>query len=238
MIVKTDAMNVSLNNAGTFQGQPAQSVTQNAPGSPKPSRESAQGRLKTAAQRLGVERALGDALSIAQMSQNIIQQAISISQRLRGIAAEAMSTGRVDAGALSEVMAGMRNALGNYGGDVAAPLRTYAVHAGAALELPDIRGELRSLNDVGAGISAGNFTQGERIEATARSLSEKMTAFKRSEEKIINLMRETGASNTGIGSLTAREMASRASSIIVNNPSSALAAQGNISYSAADRLMA
>lgn len=237
MIIKTDVMNVSPDNPRTVQRQAAHSASRNIPVHPKPTRATEQSRLKTAAQRFGMERALGDALSIAQMSQNIIQQAVSISLRLKSIASEAVSTGTVNAGALSEVMADMRNALGNHGGDVATPLRSYAVPAGNAVQMPDIRGEIRSLNDIGADMNAGNYSQKTRIEATERALGEKMTAFKQSEEKIINLMRETGAGYAGAGRLQANELASRAGSFIVSNPGSALTAQGNISHSSADRLM-
>ncbi|MBN2158147.1 MAG: hypothetical protein JW807_02040 [Spirochaetes bacterium] len=237
MIIRTDVMNVSPNDAHRSQESSVRPESRHLSNRPEHSQESEQSRLKTAEHRLGVKRSLGEALSIAQMSQNIIQQAISISSRLKSIASEAISTGKVDSAALNEVMATMRNTLGDFGRGIAAPLRSYAAPPPKIVEMPDLRAEIRSLNDISADIRAGNYSQRGRIDAIQRALNEKMTAFKHSEEKITNLMRETGAGAIGIGRITGNELASMARSVIVNNPGTALAAQGNISPSAADRLM-
>ena len=58
--------------------------------------------------RLRRERSLENALSIAQISQQLIQKVMTITQQLKQIANQAMTTGRVNTDELNRVVADIR----------------------------------------------------------------------------------------------------------------------------------
>ncbi len=71
--------------------------------------------------RLQRERALGDALSIAQMSQSVIQKAMNVTSRLRSIASQAFGGSGVNTEDLNRVLSQIDNIIGEYGESVPTP---------------------------------------------------------------------------------------------------------------------
>lgn len=193
---------------------------------------------KNITERLGIERSLGDALSIAQMSQNVIQRAISISQRLKSIAATAMATGSVNTQALTEAMYDIRSAMGNYGEQVPNPVQPVTAPSAKIIEMPDIHGTLSTVRDIAANIGGGDFDQTLQLQDAGKSLAGHLKSFRIAEERITSLMKETTAGYATVSGIRSAELLGQIKSAMETNPDHALSIQGNINHATAVRLMA
>jgi hypothetical protein len=181
-----------------------------------------------------MDRALGEALGIAQLSQNIIQRALTVSMRLRSIAASAVITGSVNDSALSEAMSDIRGVLEDYGERLPSPPRT--APSGAGIELPDIRGPVGALRDVAVALGRGEHRQERALDDINGGLAERAITLSRSEDTLVRLM-GNGRSVEVLDETSANRLATSAVNFITVSPSSAVMAQGNISLAYADRLI-
>ncbi len=231
MIIKTDIKNLSLDKAAYARkapdAPPSRNIQENTPLS-----------TKSISDRLSIERALGDALSIAQMSQNVIQKAISISSRLKGIAAAAMATGSVNTLALHETLNDIRSTMDVYGEKVPSPLQSGTAPSAKIIEIPDMRAALSSVRDIAGALEEGNYNQSDKAEAAARNLNELLTKYRIAENRITDLMRETAAGYTPATPTRSGELLGQITAAIRSNPDYALSVQGNINHTVAERLMA
>ena len=200
-------------------------------------RETARISTKSINNRLSIDRSLSDALSIAQMSQNVIQRAMSISLRLKSIASDAIFSGRINTQALTETLSDIRSALGDYGEPVPNPVQPFAMRSVKIVEMPDISREIKSLRDITRNLQNGDFAQTGRIEAVSRSLNDKLKAFKASEEKITDVLQTTTAGYDSGQQTHIPELTSRVRAVIEASPGLALTAQGNISHATASRFI-
>jgi hypothetical protein len=182
-----------------------------------------------------MERSLGDALSIAQVSQGLIQRVLAISLRLKNIATEAMSTGKLNMDELNIALADIKSTLGGYGESIANPPQASEGTPVAIPEVPDLSVEMRSIQDIAADMKGGASDVGEKIETLGKSLNEKSRVLKLSEEGIVNLMRES-APRFAPGSIDSGELLTRIKADMEKNPGQALAIQGNIRNQAAGKL--
>ncbi|HOD15086.1 MAG TPA: hypothetical protein PK307_05370 [Spirochaetota bacterium] len=188
--------------------------------------------------RAGFERALGDAFSIAQMSQNIIQRAMTISSQLKSIAANAIASGRINTQELAATLSEMRSALGRYGEQAAAPPQINAPSSVKIPEIPDISAEMKSLREISTGFQEGRFDRVSEIDGVIGRLGDKLAASVAAGDAIAGLMKGTGDAGRLEQPVPPGALAARVTEKIVSNPGTALAAQGNINYTTADRLMA
>jgi hypothetical protein len=205
---------------------------------PKPSVAQAGARVTPPPpNRPGIERALGDALSIAQMSQDIIQRAMTISLQLKSIAASAIASGRINQTELSQALSEMRTALGRYGEDIPPPAQASSLRSARVPDMPDISAELKSLRDVATDMNNGTIDRAAALDGVTRGLGAKLTAFRTAGDAIAAQMRESSTAGAAGEQVPLHELVSRIKGHIAANPASALSAQGNINYTAADRLM-
>ncbi len=231
MIIKTDVRNISLDKAPLARNAPDLPIARN-------EGENQRISMKNITNRLSIERSLGDALSIAQMSQNVIQKAISISLRLRNIATTAMASGSVNTQALTEALYDVRSAIGAYGEQVANPVQPATALSAKIIEMPDIGGTLSSVRDIAGSIQNGDFNQKERIEAVNRNLTDHLKNYRIAENRITDLMRETTAGYSPPTRIRSDELVGQIKAAIGINPDYALSVQGNINHATAERLMA
>jgi hypothetical protein len=230
MIIKTDVRNISISKPPMARNAAdvSQTVKNRQPDSTP---------LKDINNRLRIDRSLGDALSIAQMSQNIIQRAMAVSLRLKNIASTAIASGNVNTQALSEALSDIRSALSNFGEQVPNPVQLYTIPSAKNVEMPEIRGEMKSIRDITHNLENGNYAQAGRIESVYGALNDKLKAFRATEDKITALMKEMTAGYASNDRAHSGELASHVKAVIIANPEYALAAQGNINHDAAGRLM-
>jgi len=232
MIIKTDIKNLSLGNASFIRKTTDVPLYRDIQENPRLS-------TKSISDRLSVERSLGDALSIAQMSQNVIQKALSISSRLKGIAAAAMATGSVNTQALNETLNDIRSTMDFYGEKVPSPMQSGAAPSSAKIiEIPDMREALSSVRDLAGTLEKGIYNQSDRIEALSRNLNDLLTQYRITENRITDLMRETAAGFTPATPTRSGELLGKITAAITSNPDYALSVQGNINHNVAERLMA
>ena len=94
------------------------------------------------------ERSLNDALSIAHMSQSIIQKAMNISSKLRSIALNAMSTGRVNIPELNQALTEIDFSMREYGEKIVAPAQSFRSRPVVIEDTPNINKDLVRLMDL------------------------------------------------------------------------------------------
>ncbi|OHD67741.1 MAG: hypothetical protein A2W19_12990 [Spirochaetes bacterium RBG_16_49_21] len=104
--------------------------------------------LYTKNSRLNAERSAGEALSIAHMSQNLIQRALAVARRLQGIASEALSTGKINIQGVNEALSDIRFVLGNFGESVTAPVQSPGRPMAKIPGVPEITDEKRAMKDI------------------------------------------------------------------------------------------
>ena len=230
MIIKSDLRNISIANAPATRNS---AVVSGAGKSRQPDALT----HEALANRFRMERSLGDALSIVQMSQNVIQRAISISGQLKNIASNAIASGKVNTQALDEALSEMKSTFTAYGQQVANPGQLYTMPSAKIVEIPDIRSEMKSIRDITYNLENKNYAQTGRIESVNAALNEKLKAFGAAENKITALMRDFGTDSMPSPQTHSLELASRVTSVIIANPEFALTAQGNINHNAAGRLI-
>jgi len=221
MIIRTDLKNISMHKPPASLKPPAFN------------KHSYHVANKANANGMMMERSLGDALSIALMSQNLIQRVLAISFRLKNIAAEALSTGKIDTMEMDDAMSDIKNALGGFGESVAGPLLSSAGAPVAGVEMPDLSSEMKSIQDIAVDLKSGSTNVADRIDILTRNLNEKSRALKISEGNIINSMGETAPYNAP--NIRSEELISRITTEIEKNPAHALFIQGNISHRAAGK---
>ena len=230
MIIKTDVRNISFSKAPVTRNTVDISTTAK-------NRQPDSIPLKDINSRLRIERSLGDALSIAQMSQNVIQRAMAVSLRLKNIASTAIASGNVNTQALNEALSDIRSTLSNFGEQVPNPVQLYTIPSAKIVEMPDIRSEMKSIRDITNNLENGNYAQASRIESVYGALNDKLKAFRVTEDNINALMKDMTAGYIPNDRARSGELTSHLKAVIVANPEYALAAQGNINHNAAGRLM-
>jgi hypothetical protein len=233
------AVCIMIRSADALNSTTIRSRINPAGSAPKPSAAQSGTRLSAPAPgRPGIERALGDALSIAQMSQNIIQRAMTISLQLKSIAASAIASGRVNAPDLAQALSEMRSALGRYGEELTGPAQLSTGTSAKIPNMPDISSEMKSLREISDDFRKGAYDRVTAIDVVIRGLGDKLPAFKTAGDAITALMRESSPAGTYEKPVYPRELVSQIKEHLAANPAKALLAQGNINYTAADRLMA
>ncbi len=180
------------------------------------------------------ERALSDALSIAQMSFSIIQQAMEVSSRLRNIASQSMTSGRVDMAELQVAISQIPEGIRDSGRSISSPVQT----APAPMELPatETAADTVRLRGIAENMTGGTIPQAGEFDDLQKRLSGRASVI---EKNIAEISREMGLISGNYGSLASGspERISLASDSILSRPGQALISQGNISHDAVNHLL-
>ena len=207
---------------------------------PAPSKQAPAGRQTNRTQQTTrpnkpiTQRSLGDAMSIAQISQNLIQRALSISIKLKNIANDAISTGKIDMQGLNEALTDINNTLGGVGEVVTTPVKSSAAPTVKNIEIPDLANEIRAVRHIAMNIKNGRPDQTGEFDALDKNLYVKLDINATAQKKIAALI-NSAASDYAAPAPDARELTARIKTSMDDNPQSALAVQGNISHHAAAR---
>jgi len=184
--------------------------------------------------RLNMERTLGDALSIAQVSRSLIQKAMEVSSRLRNIAASAMTTGNIDTDELDNAMADISSSMGRFGESVTAPVHTFKDADDRSFRIDSVDREMGVIKDLAGKMAEGNIPPMREFDLAESDLTEKNEALGLTIDRISDSMVTVAGqygNNSGndidavVGGLVKD---------IVSSPEAALLAQGNISHDAAN----
>ena len=177
------------------------------------------------------ERAQIDALIIAQVSRDIIQRAMTISARLQSVASAAFTTGKVDTLEVRNQVSFIENDITDYGGTISSPVSVplpEQADRGAALE------EFSRLKNSGHDLMSGQMVNPQVFADITENLSGEYDSLGKSIDAYYSGFR---TSITGGSGIEAAESAGRNLSLsIVDNPSQALYAQGNLNQEVAGNL--
>lgn len=178
------------------------------------------------------EKALIDALAIAQSSREIVQKALNVSSRLMSLASEAMITGRVNMDEVSSQMLSLNSSMGAYGESVSFPVQ------GTPVTVDEVKVKLDEsfarIKEKGTALLNGKRIPPEdfkpimadlkgvtsEIDGKVKSYSAELGSGKVIEDVNFNY--------TGLNRSTAE--------MVIGNPVQSLGAQGNINYEMAGKL--
>ena len=181
-------------------------------------------------ERLGAEKGLGDALSLVQASQSIIQKALVVTSQLKNMASRALNTGKINQNEVSRMQSEINSSIRDFGHAVTIP-----VQSGNPYGIPDLKDSMDGLKGISAKLGSGNMPSGEEITKVSDGLKTKFKSLEKSEKSLNNSIigsvnfapSKINDAGTAIDDLKSR---------ITQNPSGALAAQGNINRGNASRL--
>jgi hypothetical protein len=180
--------------------------------------------------KLQRDRAMIDALTIAQSSRALIQKAMDISARMRTIAYQAMTTGSVDMQELGTEIAGIQGTMQAYGEIVSVPVNNSPGRG----DLPD--NFTQQLADMGA--AAEKLAAGNRVDPeTFSQINNNLSAFSAdNNKKISEIASGMGLSEKHKAAINNEVDASRTAELLVTNPEMSLTVQGNINPEAVKAL--
>ncbi len=176
------------------------------------------------------ERSYNNALSVAQMSQNLVQKAINISHRLRSIAAEAMISGNLNRDELTTAISEIRSSITQNS-------TVDAVVQPATLpqpDVPDAGKELQFLQTAAESMSGGDIPPPEAFDTTIAGLEAKSRTISTTELDILQSL--SASTRRASYDISPAQQVDGIHTVIANNPASALSAQGNVDRNFALRL--
>lgn len=185
--------------------------------------------------RPAFDRAMGDALTIAQVSHSLVQKAIAISSELRAIAAEALNTGKVNRALLDNTIASVNTIITDYGKQVVAPVAADAnPHLG---EMPRSMGVLQDLEQNGRLIASAPAEADKNIENVRKSLDLHSLGIISHVDSLADDLQNAYGLTGGKTAGEQETKAARTSSLIAANPAGALVAQGSLNPENVGRLL-
>ncbi len=175
------------------------------------------------AAKLQRDRAIADALAIAQSSRQIIQKAMDASYRLRAIAFEAMTTGRVNMDDLAVEVAGIRGDLAGYGESISVPVD----RSSPAARTGEVVGEsLQKLADYAVELESGRMVKPDLFTAVANDLK---PVIQETDVEIKSYASQFSGARIMNSSTDYVKLNSSTAGLITGNPATGIAAQGNLS---------
>ena len=178
------------------------------------------------------ERSTIDALTIAQMSRELVQKAMNVSSRLMSIASEAMRTGRVDINEMNSQISNIQGSMSNYGEKVSVPVSN-SVPVTDDFRMKMDR-SLVTLREAATDIAAGRPVKADVFETVTKGLKQVASELDSrikvyaSEFRNVKSVESTGINYAVLNRNTAE--------IISHNPVRALVSQGNINNEIAGKL--
>lgn len=135
--------------------------------------------------RLQRERAFGDALSIAQMSNSIIQKVMNVTSRLRSIALQAFRGSGVKADDLNQALSQIDNLIGEYGESVSKPVITGRQETGSSIVT--VVENLKSIMENAVGMKPDGRSNFINIDAQL----ERLSGMEKASTKEIEIVKES-----------------------------------------------
>jgi len=112
------------------------------------------------------DRAIAEALAMAQASRQIIQKALFVSTRLKDAALEAMTTGRANIDEISRDIGGIQGYLSNYGESISISFNREAFQGDRAL----LKGSLDKIKNYSLALSEGKNPAPDTLSTVAKEL--------------------------------------------------------------------
>ena len=172
--------------------------------------------------KLQRDRAMIDALTIAQSSRALIQKAMDISARMRTIAFQAMTTGSVNVQELGTEIAGIQGTMQTYGEIVSVPVSNTAGRSAAPDEFVK---QLKTMDTAAGQLAEGTKVDPESFSEISRSLT---VISSGTDKRIADISSTLGLSEKTTTVIDNVIPVSRAANMIVTNPEMSLTVQGNI----------
>ncbi|HOP61978.1 MAG TPA: hypothetical protein PK358_06275 [Spirochaetota bacterium] len=172
-------------------------------------------------EKLKRDRAMADALAIAQSSRQIIQKAMDASSRLRSIAFQAMTTGKVNMDDLNMEIAGLREAFAGSGESVAIPVDRSSPAAQRTGEM--LGGSIRKLGEYAGEMASGKPVNPELFTAVINDLK---PAAEESDARINAYVSKFPGVRTMNGTADYVSLNRETAGMITGNPGAGMSAQG------------
>lgn len=171
--------------------------------------------------RLQRDRAMMDALTIAQSSRALIQKAMDISARMRTIAYQAMTTGSVNVQELGNEISSIQGTMQTYGEIVSVPVSD----SGTRNVLPpEFENQVKRMNTGAEQLASGGRVDPEIFTQVRSNLS---SIARDADNKIRDMAAQLGVSGKSMSAEMKGDTAA-AVEMIVTNPEMSLTVQGNI----------
>lgn len=171
--------------------------------------------------RLQRDRAMMDALTIAQSSRALIQKAMDISARMRTIAYQAMTTGSVNVQELGNEISSIQGTMQTYGEIVSVPVSD----SGTRNVLPpEFENQVKRLNTGSEQLASGGRVDPEFFTQVRGNLA---SIASDTDNKIRDMAAQLGVSVKSMSAELSGGTAA-AAEMIVTNPEMSLTVQGNI----------
>jgi len=178
--------------------------------------------------RMNTERSLGEALSIAQASQSLLQKALIISSQLRNMAAQAVTTGKVNSSDLEIALSDINSSFSSYNNALVSPVSTYAIPKPGLPELPGIKPELEEVAATAMSMRNGAVPDRNKFQEIEKTIVQKSGIYDSFIAGASSGLRDLSASY-GEGLRSGFDGYRVPRDLIAGNPRQAMAAQGNIS---------
>ena len=172
--------------------------------------------------RLQRDRAMMDALTIAQSSRALVQKAMDISARMRTIAFQAMTTGSVNMQELGNEIASIQGTMQTYGEIVSVPVSD---SGNRNVPPPEFMDQVKNMKSAAEQLASGGNVNPDSFTRISSSLS---AIAAQSDIKINNMAAYLGSSGKNLSAVHNGGTASEAAELIVTNPEMSLTVQGNI----------
>ncbi len=187
-------------------------------------------------QKMNMERSYGEALSISQMSQSIIQKAMNISSRLRSIASQAFTTGKMDMAELSHSISEIDSTMKSYGEKVIMPVQ-FTANRDPARDMEKINLTLKNMKNLASDMKSGNHVDNGHLNKIDSELNRYNSEFSGKIKKYSDAMNIMVQEYPAGGSTEIKYQSADVIKKIETSPGDAMQAQGNISHGNAVRLV-
>ncbi len=130
--------------------------------------------------RMNREKALSDALAIAQTSQAVLQKAMTVFMKLRNIAAKAISSGNINPDEINRAVVEIDSAIKEYGENIVIPQQSWQSNNPDHIN----SGGLNSVRKLAEDMANNKDITGERISSTGQSIAINLESNRKSVEDI------------------------------------------------------
>ena len=235
MQIRTD-VNQILNQRANVPAQKNQSpptIRQDSP-----NRNSTNQLQGTITNNLQMERTMSEALTIAQSSQHVLQKAMVVSSRLKSIAAQAMTTGKVDTNELQVTLSDIQSTMQSVGEQIIAPPQNLATNVNEIPELPQIGNDINNVINAAQNTLGGTIPNEQEINTMDLQLQEHAVSLNDVINQLENNMNTLGNQYSRGENFNSPEITANTANMIGENPTNALAVQGNINRTNVQKIFA
>jgi hypothetical protein len=186
--------------------------------------------LQSITSRLNKEKVLGDALTIAQMSQNVLQKAMIASLQLKSLAMQAVTSGKINTEELASTVSQINSSLGDYGTTIAPPVTTPIQQNPEVPKMPPIEQEIVAVKRIADDFQRGKIPEDGSIDQTIGNIKNKTDTYNYLAGVVADSMNRISREYATENSLNYRSLAGASAEMIIQNPGASLATQGNIRH--------